>query len=77
MPRGQFLLLNYDDLCRDFSTQIEPIEEFLERDLTSADKAFFTSHIGSSSIGRFREAPADTFSGQERDAVRQLGFSVT
>jgi hypothetical protein len=77
MPRGQFYLLNYDDLCQDFSTEIKPIEAFLERDLTDADKAFLDSHIGSGSAGRFRKAPADTFSAQERDAVRQLGFAVT
>ncbi len=77
LPAGHIHLLNYDDLCRDFCAEIPKIETFLGRDLGQDAKDFFKDHIGSSSIGRFRDAPKGTFSDQERDAVRQFGFCVT
>lgn len=76
MPPGQFLLLRYDDLCMDFPTEVSRIEKFLDRPLSDQDMAYLANYVNPKSIGRFRQAPADTFSPDEREAVNQFGFCV-
>lgn len=76
MKSGQFYLLNFDDLCRNFETEVGLLEAFLDRKLSDADIDNFVQNIGSGSIGRFRDAPPNTFSISERKAVQDLGFVV-
>lgn len=76
MKPGHFYALNYDDLCLNFTTAVGPLQAFLGRTLTDADMDYFSGHVGSSSIGRFRSAPADTFTDAQRRDVQSLGFMV-
>jgi len=76
MRSDQFLLLNYDELCQSFKSEVQNLQTFLDRRLSNSDMAYITSFVKPNSIGRFREAPADTFSTAEVEAVQQFGFSV-
>mgnify|MGYP000099944917 CR=1 FL=1 len=76
MKQDHFYVLNYDALCEDFKSQLAPLEGFLNRSLTDSQRAYFSGHIGSSSIGRYKSVPAGTFSDTERQAVQNLGFAV-
>ncbi|MFT5629401.1 MAG: hypothetical protein ACI82I_001393 [Gammaproteobacteria bacterium] len=76
MKSGHFYLLNFDDLCLNFETEVRLLEDFLVRKLSEVDIDNFVQSIGSSSIGRFRNAPPNTFSSSERKAVQALGFVV-
>ncbi len=72
----RFLLLNYDELCLNFESEVDTLQTFLGRQLSDVDRTFFISHVGSNSIGRFRKASASVFSPAEREAVQHLGFCV-
>ncbi len=74
MKSGQFYLLNFDNLCLNFEAEVRLLETFLDRTLSEADLRYFAQNIKCSSIGRFRDAPPNTFSISECKAVQELGF---
>ena len=70
----RFYLLNYDNLCQNFRTELEPLQDFLGWRLNQNDIAELEATIDSSFLGKYRNAPADTFSADEYKSVERFGF---
>lgn len=74
MGPERFLLLRYDSFCQGFDVEARRIEEFLGKSLSRAARERLAAQLNPTSLGRYRAAPQDTFSEEERASVAELGF---
>ncbi len=73
----RFLVVNYDDLCRDPAATLEAICRFAKVPATAETLGRLGKYIQSpSSIGRFRSRDLDVFDRSDIDYVASLGFAT-
>lgn len=77
MGKNQFLLLNYDSLCRDPEKGLNQLLTFLEVDVSPEIIGRLSRLVQEpSSIGRFKEYGLNQFQDDDIAYVRELGFDT-
>ena len=74
---GRFLLLRFEDLCREPGPTLERVAGFIGATPGAQDLSLLARRVEPpSSLGRYREHDLSIFSKTDLDAVRELGFPV-
>lgn len=74
---SRFLLVNFDELCRDPATGVERLLAFVDPSSRTAQVDELAALVEPpDSIGRYRELGTRAFSDRDLERVRELGFTV-
>jgi len=72
----RFLLLNYDELCRNPEAGLKTLGEFVAPSNPLSTDDLATLVRSPDSVGRFKEFGLDVFDGDDVDYARSLGFDT-
>ncbi|BBB25495.1 sulfotransferase [Amphritea japonica] len=73
---NRFLLVNYDKLCSEPTTEIPRIIEFLEAKLSTHTIQEMNEMVAPISVGRYQNHDTTVFTQHQLDAVTELGFDI-